>query len=143
MQKRVKTEVDSLRKELHASVSSSLVALQNKVKELSKQNDELEQYSRHSCLRVSGIVETDNGNVKEVVLDLAELFGVDIIPQDIDRAYRTDKPRTQMQSSSCTGHKKQNNGPEIIIKFTNSAAQLNLLKNQTARIYINKDLTSG
>ena len=51
---RVKIEVDPLKKEL-AFVKSSLAALQNEVKEVSLQNDELEQYSRRSCLRVSGI----------------------------------------------------------------------------------------
>ena len=51
--KEFEIEVDPLKKEL-AFVSSSLVALPNKVKEVSKQNDELEQYLRRSCLRVSG-----------------------------------------------------------------------------------------
>ena len=67
VEKRVKIEVGQLKKEL-TSVRSSLVALQNKVKAVSKQNDELEQYSRLSCLRVSVSAQIDNENVEEVVL---------------------------------------------------------------------------
>ena len=146
VEQRVKIEVDPLKKEL-AFVKSSLAALQNEVKEVSLQNDELEQYSRRSCLRVSGIAETENENVKEVVLDMASRFGVGIIPQDIDRAHRIGKPRPPVQGSNGSVHKKQNNSREIIIKFTNSAARLNMLKsratlrNQNARVYINEDLT--
>ena len=79
-------------------------------------------------MRVSGIAE--NENVKEVVLDLASRFGEGITPHDIDRAHGIGKPRPPVQGSNGSVHKMQNNGREIIIKFTNSAALLNLLKSR-------------
>ena len=124
-------------------------SLKEEVASLHKKQDDTEQYSRRMCLRISGISETQNEDVTKVVLDFAKRVNVKIGPGDIDRAHRVGRSKegeVERDPGSSSARPLQNR--EIIIKFTNSAARLNLLRGRAKlrednirNIFINEDLT--
>ena len=134
-------------------IKRELTQLQTEVKQQTLRNDDLEQYSRRSCLRVSGIVETTNEDVNKIVLDLGTRVGANISPEDIDRAHRVGMPVDAGAVVEGAGidisdqPREQHRNREIIIKFSNYGARLRFLKgraalrDQNAKIYINEDLT--
>lgn len=146
VEQRVELVVAPLKNELD-SVKASLANVEKVLKESLIRNDELEQYSRRSCLRITGIAESANEDVSKIVLDLWRRIKVDITPQDIDRAHRVGRLRDNHDVGSQS--RNQNKGREIIVKFTNSSARLKYLKgrvvlrDENARIYINEDLTKA
>lgn len=137
---KVALATEPLKQEI-AGIKDVIVKLQSDMKAMVTKNDELEQYSRRSCLRVSGIVEKPNEDVTQLVLDLADRISADINVPDIDRTHRVGK----VQSDNTPGRKHA--GREIIVKFTNYEARLRFLKGraklreQKASIFINEDLT--
>ena len=98
--------------------------------------DDLEQYSRRSCLRISGIRESLNEDTDKIVLDVAKDIGASISPSDIDRSHRVGKPRDGKPR-------------EIIVKMSTYKARQTLISNRkklkdTRRnVYINEDLTKA
>lgn len=124
VEQRVELVVAPLKNELD-SVKASLANVEKVLKESLIRNDELEQYSRRSCLRITGIAESANEDVSKIVLDLSRRIKVDITPQDIDRAHRVGRLRDNHGLGSQS--RKQNKGREIIVKFTNSSARLKYL----------------
>ena len=150
---RIALEVEPLKTEI-AAANKSIAELQQKVKELAKQNDDLEQYSRKSCLRLTGIKETANENVNQAVLELANRVGADIKETDIVAAHRLggDGQRDTQESSNTAGAAARNVANrqkcrDIIVKFLNYDARYRLLKGRTklreehAKIFINEELT--
>ena len=69
--------VEPLKLEL-SNVRASLSLIQGELKQATIRNDELETYSRRSCLRISSVPETPNEDVSQVVFDIARRVGVDI-----------------------------------------------------------------
>ena len=142
---RVSQAVEPIKKELD-SVKESLVKLQTELKQIAIQNDDLEQYSRRSCLRISGVAENNNEDVSKLVLDLAVRIGADIRPEDIDRTHRVGKPMSD-NSRANQGPRVPQRNREIIVKFNNYSSRLKFLKGraklreQNANIFINEDLT--
>ena len=145
--KLVKEKVDIVTAELRNSVDAlraDNIKLQNSVSELESKLtckvDDLEQYSRRSCLRISGIKETDDESTDDLVLELAARIDVDVAPSDIHRSHRVG-PRKPAPSGG------QIRPREIIVRFNNSQARLDLLKGRrTLRqlkdgVFINEDLT--
>lgn len=133
----IKTEITFMKE--------ALAKVQNDLKVANVRNDDLEQYSRRSCLRISGINETINEDTTKIVLDLAKRVGANIDPKDIDRSHRVGRisnPSDISDEPQATPRRR-----EIIIKFNNSNARLSLLKGrsvlrtQKANIFINEDLT--
>lgn len=150
---RVALEVEPLKTEI-AAANKSISELQQKVKDLAKQNDDLEQYSRKSCLRLTGIKEMANENVNQVVLELANRVGADINQSDIVAAHRlgSDGRRDSEESSNTAGARTRNVANrqtcrDIIVKFGNYDARYRLLKGRAklreerAKIFINEELT--
>ena len=137
VEERVASAVEPLKKEI-SELKSTICSLQSDIKSVISKNDELEQYSRRACLRISGIKESENENVTDLVFDLADRIGADIRPADIDRAHRVGRMRDTNDA---------NHGREIIVKFNNSEARLQVLKGrsklreQRAKIFINEDRT--
>ena len=72
------TVVEPIRQEL-ASVKISCPQYEKDIDELKARNDELEQYSRRSCLRIAFIPETRHEDVPDIVLNLDNRVGVDIV----------------------------------------------------------------
>ena len=132
----IKNDIKGLKEE-NAKLRNDIDKLEKKCK---TNIDDLEQYSRRSCLRIGGVKEENTENTDEIVMDIARRVNADVRPQDIDRSHRVGRPREL--------------GPdplrprEIIVKFSNSKARLDLLKGRTslrranASIFINEDLTS-
>lgn len=149
---RVALAVEPLKLEL-ANANTALGQVQKELKQVILRNDELEQYSRRSCLRISGIPESANEDVSKVVLDIARRVGADIKPEDIDRTHRVGVVRDRNvnrndENEMADGRRFiRDKGREIIIKFNNYNARLKMLKGraslreQKANIYINEDLT--
>ena len=106
--------------------------------------DDLEQYSRRSCVRISGIKEEEGENTDELVLNLARRVSADIRPEDLDRSHRVGRPREVSQNANTVPRPR-----EIIVKLTNYRARMQLLKGRAflrstkAKIFINEDLTSA
>ena len=148
---RVATETESLRKEL-SDLKVSYNQLQSDMKDLTTKYDDMEQYSRRSCLRISGIPEPigETEDVSKIVLDLAKRVGSKVALEDIDRAHRIGRPRPNNDAAANNIDARARTAPgrEIIIKFTNSTARLSLLKGRAklreerSEIFINEDLTS-
>ena len=145
----LQNELTSVRAEL-SSVKSELKNLQEIVKQVTTKTDDLEQYSRRSCLRIAGIAEEQGEDVLKIVMDLANRVEADIRPGDIDRAHRVGKPRTMGQNGGSYGNTnaaRAQRGREIIVKFQSHTARLNFLRGRAklrdarAKIFITEDLT--
>ncbi|MEW8187067.1 MAG: hypothetical protein AB2794_18935 [Candidatus Thiodiazotropha endolucinida] len=106
--------------------------------------DDLEQYSRRACLRISGINEEEGENTDDIVLNLATRVSADVRLEDLDRSHRVGRPRPADPTNNTVPKPR-----EIIVKFSNSKARLSLLKGRAelrrtrAKIFINEDLTSA
>ena len=143
----VTSVVEPIRQELEA-VKLSCAKYEKDIDELKARNDELEQYSRRSCLRIAGILETRQEDVPNIVLNLANRVGADIRPEDIDRAHRVGRMRADSEQNENTDRARRSDiGREIIVKFCNYSARLKFLKGRAtlrdehAKIFINEDLT--
>ena len=80
----LKSAISSLQAEnlkLLGNVSKMEVTLATKV-------DDLEQYSRCSCLRIAGIEKKENEDTSELVLGLADRLNIDVRPEDIEVSHR-------------------------------------------------------
>ena len=125
--------------------------LQERCSESESQIDELEQYGRSLCLRITGISteekETSNSALTKVK-ELIDESGVNIPDSTIDCAHRTGKKKakSQMVVIPLTTHrhrtlfykarKKIKSGPKIHIDFTKK--QFNLLKEAQILFQIRK-----
>lgn len=133
----LKNTVVSLKDE-NDKLKQSISELESK---LSTKVDDLEQYSRRSCIRISGIEEVTDENTDEIVLQLANRLDVELNPRDIDRSHRVGAPKSLETDRQPTRPR------EIIVKFKSYQARLALLKGRKALrrnkegIYINEDLT--
>lgn len=136
----LKQDVDFLKDE-NSKLKDDLKKLENTCK---SNIDDLEQYSRRSCVRISGIKEEEGENTNDLVLDLARRVSADIRPEDLDRSHRVGRPREVSQNANAVPRPR-----EIIVKLTNYRARMQLLKGRAflrstkAKIFINEDLTSA
>ena len=156
VEKTVAVKVAPLQTEI-TNLKTSLAKVQKDLKDVTVRNDDLEQYSRRSCLRISGIPEQGIDDTTKAVLDLADKCGVNVRVEDIDRSHRVGKPKTietddgEDFGSISDEPQPQPQAPtqsrEIIVKFRSSDARLELLKarkfcrERKLKIYINEDLT--
>ena len=148
----LKTAISSLQAEnqkLLDNVSKMEVTLATKV-------DDLEQYSRRSCLRIAGIEEKENEDTSELVLELADRLNIDVRPDDIEVSHRVG-PLRRRQSAYVDGaddigmmvDSQPSKSREIIVMFRNRNARLALLKGRAVlrkkreKTYINEDLTQA
>ena len=128
---------------------SDLAKVQKELKKVIVKNDDLEQYSRRFCIRIAGIKEDATEDVTPKVMELAQSISAHISIHDIDRAHRVGKPRDYSPDSEedITDEAREPRPREIIVKFTNTSARLNMLKGRAvlrtrnANTYINEDLT--
>ena len=62
--------------------------VKEELKQARQQINELEQYSRRSCLDITGVPEKPNENTTRIVLELAKAVGAEIDQGDIDVSRR-------------------------------------------------------
>lgn len=114
--------VEPIREEL-AAVKKACAKYEKDIDELKARNDELEQYSRRSCLRIAGIPENGQEDVPNIVLNLANRVGANIHPEDIDWAHRVGRMQAGNEHNGNTDGtngnraRRSNIGREIIVKF--------------------------
>ena len=77
-------------KEENAKLRNDIDKLEKKCK---TNIDDLEQYSRRSCLRIGDVKEENTENTDEIVMDIARRVNADVRPQDIDSSHRVGRPR--------------------------------------------------
>ena len=112
-------------------------SLASKVVSLEKQLDQAEQYSRRSCLRISGLKEEVNEDTDTLVISIASTIGSEIQIADIDRSHRVGSPRQQRDRPR-----------DVIVKFATYRARQNFFKRRTTLkdsgyrgVFVNEDLT--
>lgn len=143
---RVALHVEPLKLEL-AAANTSIAELQQKVKLLTKQQDDLEQYSRKSCVRVSGIKETANEDVNALVLGLANHVEADINLSDIVAAHRLGEENSEVDTDAPRNVPNRKRCRDIIVKFSNFDARYKLLNGRAklheekSKVFINEELT--
>ena len=94
IERMVTLKVQQATEYLNAEISDlkqSNSELKNKLDDLKSKTDELEQYSRRSCVRISGAREAENENISEIVLGISSRIGANIAPSDIDRLHRVGR----------------------------------------------------
>ena len=109
--------------------------------------DDLEQYSRRSCIRISGIDEVTDENTDEIVLQLAKRLDVELNPSDIDRSHRVGARKSTSAADAIDTDRQPILPREIIVKFKSYQLAYRFLKvgkplrRNKEGIYINEDLT--
>ena len=132
--------------------------LSTQVRDLNGKVDDLEQYGRRMCIRISGVPEMQDENVNDLVMKVRDEIHANVTRHDIDRAHRvgrkddsgkTDGRDDDITDGQETAAKTVSRSRDIIVKFTNSTARLEFLKGRKAlremkaNIFINEDLTAS
>lgn len=138
----LKAEVKDMKQEQKID-KEKLKTLENTVQNLQDKIVKNEQYSRRCNVRIFGVMEEKEENVKEVVCKLfKEKMGMTAhdygyVATNIETAHRIDvRP----------GKARVNGARPIIVKFTNVDMKLDIMKARKtlkgSGIYINEDLTA-
>ena len=92
-------------------LTSRIIDLENEnaeikstLSEMKLKTDELEQYSRRSCVRISGIKESQSENVNGVVVQLIDRLNLDVKPENIDQMHRVGRPEISLFNSVTQTH---------------------------------------
>jgi hypothetical protein len=116
------------------SVNKKLIEKDDKISELQKQVEDLQQYSRRNGLRISGIPEKPGEDTDKLVIDLAKELDVKISIAEISRSHRVGPPGIQRPILvKFTGYRKRN---EVI----RARSKLKGRPGPT-KVYINEDLS--
>ena len=141
------TEVQEL-KSCNALLTTRIEALEAREKvadktihDLEEKYDDIEQYSRKFNLEIHGIPERKEGDIAQIILDLAEAIDADVREEDIDICHRL--------------YKAEGKARPIIVKFTNYDSKYEMYSKRlrlrkvdnrekfgVERVFINENLTS-
>lgn len=133
----LQADVTKLKKD-NLELTQKNVSLTVRVTNLEHQVDDMEQYSRRNCMRISGVGgEHFDENTDQIVMQMATDLGANLSVTDIDRSHRIGKPKP--------GRPRQ-----IIVKFTSYWARNEVFGKRKALkdtpgfkdIYFNEDLTA-
>ncbi|KAK6166637.1 hypothetical protein SNE40_023284 [Patella caerulea] len=123
-----------LRKEIHdLKYELSSVTLQLNGK-LNERCDDLEQYGRRNCIRISGITETPNEIVENKVIEVLKQIIPTIASNDIQNSHRVGKPI-------------MGNPKKIIVRLSSYKTKVSIMRGKKVinsaedNIYINENLT--
>lgn len=103
------------------------------IRSLEDANNEMEQYSRRNCLRITGLKETADENTDDLIIKLSyDKLEVQISPSDIDRSHRI-------------GPKIAGRTRSLIVKFATYRSRAMVIKQRRklkdSGIVIREDLT--
>ena len=116
---------------------------------MSRDLDDLQQYSRRNNLRIFGIPEKSDEQTDQLVCGVAEKIGVRITAQDIDRSHRVGKriqQSTQGDSYAHAARNGQRSQPRpIIVKLISYKSKIAFIKSRRklkgSGIVVAEDLT--
>jgi len=136
----VELENKNLRDQI-TSLSDKIKILESEKTAVDDRLDEAEQYSRRSCLRISGIPETPEENTDDLIIKLAQACGTQLTLSDIDRSHRVRPKHTRSSSTSRPN--------VIIVKFVSYRSRSSFLRGKSKLkesadyrgVFINEDLT--
>ncbi|WAR01431.1 hypothetical protein MAR_007989 [Mya arenaria] len=125
------------------TLETKMSALEERINNLSVDNDKPNQYSRRNCLRVSGIEEGQGESTDKIVIDLIKAIGADVSLDQIDRTHRLGKPRTMGPNQPANKRPR-----DIFIKFVSYRLRQPVYKSRTKlksagykMVFINEELT--
>eukprot|EP00057_Strongylocentrotus_purpuratus_P032904 XP_789340.3 PREDICTED: uncharacterized protein LOC584387 [Strongylocentrotus purpuratus] len=132
-----------------------MAAMRKEIDELKEVNDDAEQYSRRTCLVISGVPERMNENTDSRIIQLCkEDLGVDIKMDDVERSHRLgqQKPQSDGSTKPRIGTTNYSHTPRnIIVKFNSYRTReqvysarfklKNLSDENNHHVYINESLT--
>lgn len=123
---------------LEKAFVSKLVEENNMLKEqidmLQSRIEDMEQYSRRTCLNVSGVEERENEDTDKVILQMAKEMNVPLDPGEISRSHRLPNSRSKKPRS-------------IVVRFTTYNKRLLFIKGRKKlqetrkNIFISEHLT--
>lgn len=114
--------------------------LEQRVERLEEEMEEIQQYSRRTCLKVCGVEENDKEDTDDLIIQLAEDMNVTIDKSDIGRSHRV----------SNRGPQKGSNKPrDIVVRFLAYNTRRKFMKNkkllrkrpEKKDVFINEHLT--
>ena len=138
-----------------ANQGDVMAAMRKEIDELKEVNDDSEQYSRRTCLVISGVPERMNENTDSRIIQLCkEDLGVDIKMDDVERSHRLgqQKPQSDGSTTPRIGTTSNSHPPRnIIVKFSSYRTReqvysarfklKNLSDENNHHVYINESLT--
>jgi hypothetical protein len=115
----LKKENDELKKEV-SRLSKEVDEKSKQIDLLQDRMDDLEQYSRRSCLRISNLPEKADENTDELVLAVAEVAGVTLPPEAVERSHRIGPAPSfaDVASGAAKGGTRPTGPRQIIVKLT-------------------------
>lgn len=127
-----------------ADLKNNITDLQDEMKSLKLQNDQLDQYSRRDSLEVHGVPVKQHEDTDAIIQDIAQKVNVKIDVKDISVSHRLPKPFPHDAKGTSPYP------PAILVKFASRNVRnlifgnrRNLVKNQgTNSIYIRENLSS-
>ncbi|XP_041453251.1 uncharacterized protein LOC121406304 [Lytechinus variegatus] len=140
---------ESIKLDLHkyseelATIRSSVNDLSRQLKEIRRQCEDQEQYSRRQCLRFHGIAEKRDENTDQLIIDVVRRnLGINLDPGHIDRSHRIT-PRSRSNVSQQAAQKPR----PIIIKFSRYNTRHEIYKARSklkgTDVFIHEDLTAN
>ena len=126
-----------LLEEIH-TLKSNNCELDKKCQKLNDKCDDLEQHSRKSLLRFSGVEASAGENTTQKVVDIVKKIGVDINYSDIEVSHRTGKPVSGRPRSIIARIRNYELKKRILSAAKNLPATEGL-----GQISINQDLTKA
>lgn len=133
----VESEISSVKKELKSvsNVEAEISSMKKEIEDNQDKLDYLENQSRRSNVRISGIDEQPNESWDDTEVKVKEVLEKMDIPSedvDIERAHRTGRPNQRAR--------------QIVVKFLRYKDRENVLKSgkklKGTGIYVNEDLSS-
>ena len=130
--------VDTKIQEFRA-VSESMEKMKDEINRVTREVNNLEQYSRRNNVRVLGMQESPNENTAQVICDLAKSIGVVLTANDIDRSHRVSRRPTATtgdqlaqgsQSYAEVSRSTETRPRAIIVKMTSYKLKEALLRNR-------------
>ncbi len=124
----VQAQAESLNKfhKMYEAVIEENRKLQLRIKELERNADEAEQYSRMNCVEINGVPEKDNENVLEIVKNVGNSLGLTVSEEMVDACHRLGGKRV--------GETRPRG---IIVKFTRRLVKEELLRKRRVKRNLN------
>ncbi|KAH3882733.1 hypothetical protein DPMN_006678 [Dreissena polymorpha] len=133
-------DLECIFQEMHALFKYELEDMEKKthlkyqVAELPCQADRAEQYSRHNCLRITGILEARDEDTDNIIVTMAKDLGAKLSVDEIDRSHRVGPPEHSESAWTHDGNILVRDLKRVIHRVE-SAQQIRKLRSNANRAY--------